>query len=109
MEDAMVAVVTDQPILEDWYIWKRPFHGFLCLHGTVTGHPREDLNGHEVDTSRLLQFSMEDRVARTKSRLYRLGTPHPVFLEKLQSSDYAYREEIEKMGPVILLEGEKIQ
>ena len=108
MEAAMEAEVINHPILEDWYIWKRPYHGFLCLHGTVAGHPREDLNGHEVDTSKLLQFSMDERVARTKSRLYRLGTPHSVFLEKLQSSDYAYREEIEKMGHVILLEGEKI-
>ena len=50
-----------------------------CLHGLVSGHPKLSPMGREVLTSELIAYSPKLKLARTRSRWYRLGTPASAF------------------------------
>ena len=49
---------------------KRP-----CLHGFVSGHPKLGPLNREVLTSEIIAISHKLKLARTRSRWYRLGAP----------------------------------
>lgn len=59
------------PLLEDWSISVRYAS---CLMGTAYGHPNFPGREHPCITSELILFAPELRLARTKSRWFRLGT-----------------------------------
>jgi hypothetical protein len=61
------------PTLEDWHITKRDGFRFPCLRGKVFNHPTSHLNGKVIDTSPILQITPNKDIARTESRLYKLG------------------------------------
>lgn len=58
------------PLLDDWSVSARYTP---CLFGTSYGHPKFPGREHPVTTSELILFAPEWRLARTKSRWFRLG------------------------------------
>lgn len=67
-------LVGDAPHLDCWTMGMRPA---ACLVGQSTGHPVLEGTGRLIMTSDIVLLSQDRAWARTLSRWYRLGEPHP--------------------------------
>lgn len=73
LEDGIVAVNDEAPILNNW-IWTS--RNVTCLAGEVTGHPLLTGTRRQIITSDVWVIDEELSCARTLSRWYRLGRPY---------------------------------
>ena len=76
------------PYIDAWLVAAHPNDGEISLVGTVTDHPSANVGklGKTTWTSPLMWIDVEAKIARTVSRWYELGTPHPA-MERLAEED----------------------
>lgn len=93
-----------RPLLDKWSIcrtgqgpWRPPECGFIALQGEVIDHPRFD-NDSPVTTSKLLAIDTDAKVARTRSRVYDLGTIDPEFVTYMANAGLTLRQYEETIG-----------
>ncbi|MDK1389979.1 hypothetical protein QN224_32165 [Sinorhizobium sp. 8-89] len=66
------AMLANAPFLDEYGLVRQPA---LSLTGIVTGHPRIS-DGHRCLSTQIFYLDLEQGVARTVNRWYRLGRPH---------------------------------
>lgn len=66
------SVLDHAPFLDEYALIRQPA---LSLTGIVTGHPRIS-DGHRCLSTQIFYLDLEQGVARTVNRWYRLGRPH---------------------------------
>lgn len=86
------ATLAVAPLIDDWLVASEPGRPGYSLYGAVTDHP--DLNVDSdvrlMRTSPVVWLDVDARIARTVSRWYRLGEPHPRQMQamaELEESD----------------------
>ena len=76
--------LADAPVLSQWFV-QTARDGVLLLAGDCIGHPR--LGSQWITTSPLIYIAKDRTWARTRSRLYRLESMHPL----MQYSDNSHK------------------
>jgi hypothetical protein len=89
-------VIADAPLIEDIRVTTR---SALVLTGNVTGHPKLTLSDNPIITSELMVLVPELRLARTRSRWYRLGQEAPKSERENSSPNPSSPEMLLPAGP----------
>lgn len=84
-----IETLPNHPTLENWrLVFPSGIGGPVRVTGIISGHPDPELKDGNLVTTSQVHFSTRGKV-QTKSRVYKLGYPDPVWVDELRRDGYA--------------------